>query len=143
MQHSKKDGRLTTEGAQARAIGHGHEDKTMAHRVKICGFNTGDSFHRHQLPIKWFSETACWKIEKGCHEQIHHLQVSTNNMKTCALTRCPNQLIVVCVLSSSFKPTGTCTFANHMCTYMRKTKEILGAHSRFWMPKPMREIDTR
>jgi len=89
---AKKDGRLTTEGAQARAIHHGHEDKTMAHGVKIRGFNIGDAFHRHQLSVKWFSETACGKTEKGCHEQIHHRQVSTNKMKTCALTQCPNPI---------------------------------------------------
>lgn len=71
-----KDSRLTLKGSQDRAIEHGHEDMTMAHGVIIRCFPIGDPFHRFQLSVKWMSETACGKTEKGCHEQIHHRQVS-------------------------------------------------------------------
>jgi len=79
---AKKDGRLTMEGVQKRAIHHGQIDKTTAHGVTIRGFTIGDFFHRHQLSVKWFSETACGQTEKGCHEQIHHRQVSQRSLHT-------------------------------------------------------------
>ena len=69
---AKKDGRLTMEGSQQRAIDNGHEAKTMAHGVRIRGFLIGDAFHKHQLSVKHFSKTAMGKTEKACHEQIHH-----------------------------------------------------------------------
>ena len=95
---AKKDGRLTMEGAQERAVAHGHGDKTMIHDVKIRGFTIGDFFHRHQLSIKHFSETACGVSEKrgdAANEQIFHRQVSQHALNK-RLTFSSTRLIVAC-----------------------------------------------
>ena len=47
---AKKDGRLTMEGAQERAVSHGHGGKTMIHDVKIRGFTIGDFFTAINYP---------------------------------------------------------------------------------------------
>ena len=103
------------EGSQQRAIDHSHEAKTMAHSVKIRGFTIGDPFHKQQLSVKHFSETVMGKIEKGCHQQIHYRKIIQTNSDM---------------------------YIRDPQVYMSKAKEILGEHTKLWIPKPTRELDT-
>ena len=113
---AQKDGRLTVDGSQLRACDHGYVELTIAHGVTIRGFIIGDFFHRHQLSIKWFSETACGLTEKGCHEQVHHRQMIQADWDI---------------------------YIRDTRTYMRLAAKILGDKAKDWMPHPMRELNTR
>ena len=71
-----KEGRLTWDKHTDRMIEEGLEDETMVNGVVRKAKQLGDSFHVHQLVVKWMSEVSCGKTEKGNHEQNHHRQVS-------------------------------------------------------------------
>jgi len=116
---ASKEGRLTWEKYIAKLRELGLDVEILSGGVDRELTQLGNFFHIQQLVINYMSEFSCGKTEKGNHDKVHHRQLIQTLWDI---------------------------FIRDVVVFMRTANEILDTiedSSCKWVPKPMRERDTR
>ena len=111
-------------------------DALYANGVRRRCFKHRDPFHIHQLIIKHLSEASFGKTTKGDHEENHHRQVIAT---TCV---CYNSTNSIFYFDLKMMQVIWDIYDRDRDVFMSIAREILG-DIKDWIPKPMKEKDTR